>query len=100
MAFIIILTCVMLGLAMFLRLFIKQDGESRARFKVIYNFILLYEKETGIRLSTDQAIALIQLTVASMARNPRQKVYLDPGYPGARRLAADLCAEAERKVWR
>lgn len=80
-------------------LFLKQDGESRVRFKFIYNFICLYEKETGIRLTSDQAIALIQVTLAAMSRSPKDKVYLDAGYPDAQRMVDMLCAEAERSVY-
>lgn len=97
MAIIIFL---ILATLLLLRLFIKQDGESRVRFKFIYNFICLYEKETGIKLTTDQAIALIQVTMAAMSRNPRDKVYLDAGYPNAQRMVGTLCAEAERTAHR
>jgi hypothetical protein len=92
---------IFLFLAVFLlvRLFLKQDGESRVRFKFIYNFICLYEKETGIRLTTDQAIALIQVTLVTMSRSPRDKVYLDAGYPNAQRMVDKLCAEAERTAY-
>lgn len=100
MTLLLILGCVALAVVALLRFFIKQDGESRQRFKLIYTFIVLYEKETGIKLSTDQAIALIQATIAAMSSSPADKVYLDPGYPNAQRLADSLCAEAERKVLR
>jgi len=79
-------------------LFLKEDGESRVRFKFIYNFICIYEKETGIRLTSDQAIALIQVTMATMSKSPKDRVYLDAGYPNAQRMVDMLCAEAERTV--
>ena len=78
--------------------FCQSDAASRERFKLLYNFISLYEQKTGIRLTTDQAIALIQVTMATMARDPGNKVYLDERYPNAQRLTDRLCAEAERKV--
>jgi len=82
-----------------LRLFIKHDEESRERFRFIYAFICMYKKKTGIRLTTDQAIALIQVTLATMARSPKDKVYLDAGYPNAQRMVDKLCAEAERSAY-
>ena len=92
----VVMTFFILAFVLLLKLFVKQDGESRERFRFIYTFICLYEKKTGIRLTTDQAIALIQVTLATMARNPRDKVYLDPRYPSAQRMVDSLCAEAER----
>jgi len=88
----------LVGAFLLVSLFLKQDGESRVRFKFIYNFICIYEKETGIRLTSDQAIALIQVTMAAMSRSPKDRVYLDSGYPNAQRMVDMLCAEAERTV--
>lgn len=88
-----------LSVVLLLWLFVKQDGESRERFKFIYTFICLYEKKTGVRLTTDQATALIQVTMVIMSINPRDKVYLDPGYPSAQRMVDSLCAEAERTAY-
>lgn len=95
----VVLTFFILAFVLLLWLFVKQDGESRERFKFIYNFICLYEKKTGISLTTDQAIALIQVTMATMSKSPRDKVYLDPGYPSAHRMVDSLCAEAERTAY-
>jgi len=76
----------------------KSEVKQRDRFVFVNKFIALYEKQTGIRLTYDQAVALVQVTVATMRKSRADKVYLDQGYPLAQKMADDLCEEAERKV--
>lgn len=78
-----------------LRAFVASDDESRVRFKFIYNFIILYEKQTGIRLTSDQAIALIQVTMVHMERNKLSTV---PQHRPSSEYVRELCAEAERRA--
>ena len=96
MLFIVIL----LVIICFLGAFVKSDEKSRDRFRLIYTFIGKYEEKTGIRLTTDQAIALIQVTVKTMRRDPVDKIYLDERYLDAQKVVDMLCADAENKVLR
>ena len=92
---IIIVACIW-----FFRSFVESDNTSRSRFSFIYKFICLYEEKMGVRLTTDQAITLIQITIAQMSKDPRNKIYLDERYPAAQSLVDRLCAEAENKVFK
>jgi len=82
----------------FVRNMKDDDSAYRARYNFTSRFIQLYEKDTGIRLTYDQAIALIQVTIAIMAKSPKDKVYLEDRYPNAQLVVDQLCAEAENKV--
>ena len=79
---------------------IKDDDSAyRGRYNFTNRFIQLYEKDTGIHLTYDQAIALIQVTITIMAKSPKDKVYLDDRYPKAQSVVEKLCEEAENKVF-
>lgn len=80
------------------RAFAASDNESRVRFKFIYNFIILYEKKTGIRLTSDQAIALIQVTIAHMQRQERNESSFNGQNRPPQEYTLELCMEAERKA--
>jgi hypothetical protein len=77
-----------------------DDSVFRDRYNFVSRFIQAYEKDTGIRLTYDQALALIQVTVALMEKNQGDKVSPDNHYHNAQRVVDQLCAEAEDKVFR
>jgi len=84
---------------LFVRNMKDDDSVYRARYNFTSRFIQLYEKDTGIHLTYDQAIALLQVTIAIMAKSPKDKVYLDDRYPKAQSVVDKLCEEAENKVF-
>lgn len=72
-----------------------EKEDFNAREKLISDLILLYEKKTGVTMTHAQALAILQVTIATMAKNPENKIYVDPRYPQAQEMVDNVCAEAE-----
>lgn len=87
-----------LGLVWGLGRFVDYDSALRAQYAFVNKFMAQYERQTGLRLTYDQALALVQVTIATMRKSQADKVYLEAGCPAAQKLAESLCEEAEWKV--
>jgi len=69
--------------------------DDRARERLLPLFIIEYEKQAGIILTREQAVALIQVTCAKMNMEEQGKKAFTQQHDKALDLAAELCKEAE-----
>lgn len=91
-----IVTIAIIVYFLFSRICMGNMEESNARVRFVSNFITLYRQQTGITLTYDQAIALIQ--VAAMMEGCKKGDCADAEPPTAQSVVERLCAEAEMTV--
>lgn len=94
----ILLICA--GLWFLTRLFSPVDEAERNREILLGIFISEYHKRSGIWVTREQAVGLIQLAYATIGNDGMQRQEFETQQTRAKNLALQVCVEAERAVLR